>query len=352
MTWEILNARDSFERYSPSWDEVNRNYRNHILLDASFWRSLVKHFASQDVRLAMNDGRWGKCMALVERSRAGFWRTFQPGQAPLGPIIFDELGAMHWRQHLDTLIAKLPGYALGFSVTQQDPDFTCFDNGECSPVAETLDYIQTPRLTICGKYEDYWKQRSKNLTHNLSRQRRRLKEQGGALELAMDRGADAVPDTVREYGLLESGGWKGEEGSAVATDNIQGRFYREMLEKFCGRGETVMYRLRLNGKTVASDLCLERDGTLIILKTAYDESIQGLSLGLLLHQELFQRVFSEARVRIIEFYGQVRDWHWKWTNETRTMYHFNLYRHCWVPRGKRLLRQLLRSGTFVGASRA
>jgi hypothetical protein len=103
----------------------------------------------------------------------------------------------------------------------------------------------------------------------------------------------------------------------------------------------VLYRLRLNRKTVASDLCLERDGTLVILKTAYDESVQGLSLGLLLHQEIFQSVFDEGKIRVIEFYGQLRDWHTKWTNEFRTMYHVNVYRHQWVPIMRRFLKKYL-----------
>jgi hypothetical protein len=138
--------------------------------------------------------------------------------------------------------------------------------------------------------------------------------------------------------LLESTGWKGEEGSAVASDNVQGRFYREMLEIFCNRGEAVIYRLRLNGKTVASDLCLERGGTLVILKTAYDENVQGLSLGLLLHQGIFQSVFEEGKIKVIEFYGRLRDWHTKWTNEIRTMYHINFYRSAWVPKARKILK--------------
>jgi hypothetical protein len=94
----------------------------------------------------------------------------------------------------------------------------------------------------------------------------------------------------------------------------------------------------LNGKTVASDLCLQRDGTLVILKTAYDENVQGLSLGLLLHQEIFQSVFEEGKIRVIEFYGRLRDWHTKWTNEIRTMYHINFYRSAWARKARRLLK--------------
>jgi len=338
MSWHICNAYELFDGYRTYWDSINRENGNHVLLDSLFWKSLVDWLGSREVCLVLNDTSKGKGVALIERGGYGFWRTFQPSQAPLGPIIFDRLAAIHLGEHICDLISDLPGYPLGFAVTQQDPDVTCFGNLNGTPAVEKLDYIQTPRLTISGKYEDYWKQRRKNLTHNLSRQRRRLREEGGVLELAMDRTAEAVADAVREYGLLETTGWKGEEGSAVAADNVQGRFYREMLQNFCSRGEAVIYRLRLNGKTVASDLCLQRDGTLVILKTAYDESVQGLSLGLLLHQEIFQSVFEEGKIRVIEFYGRLRDWHTKWTNEIRTMYHINFYRHRWVGTARRWLK--------------
>jgi hypothetical protein len=337
MSWRFHNALDSFPAFSKDWDDINRQMGNHILLDSRFFGPLLRHFGSEKMLLAVRYDAREPGMALIEPRRRGFWQTFQPGQAPLGAIHLGGHGDDP-SQPIRELIRTLPGYALGFSVTQQDPDFTCFATLNGSAAVETLEYIQTPRLTIKGKYEDYWKQRSKNLTHNLSRQRRRLKEQGGVLEFAMDRSFETVADAIQEYGLLESSGWKGEEGSAVAADNLQGRFYREMLGDFCRGGEAVIYRLRLNGKTVASDLCLERNGTLFILKTAYDESVQGLSLGLLLHQEIFRSVFNDGKIRVIEFYGQLRDWHTKWTSEIRTMYHINFYRSAWVPKARKFFK--------------
>jgi GNAT acetyltransferase-like protein len=333
MTWKIAPGRKSYSRYRDEWDRLNRQRGNHILLDSCFVEPLMRHFGSEKILLAVRESAQEPGMALIEPGKPGFWQTFQPGQAPLGAIILGGNGQDPSRS-IGELIRSLPGYALGFSVTQQDPDLTCFGSLNGSPVVETLDYIQTPRLTISGDYNDYWRKRSKNLTHNLSRQRRRLKEQGGLLELVTDREVEAVAGAVHEYGLLEGTGWKGKEGTAVTADNAQGSFYREMLKNFCSRGETVIYRLRLNGKTVASDLCLQRDGTLVILKTAYDESVQGLSLGLLLHQEIFERVFEEGKTRVIEFYGSLRDWHTKWTNELRTMYHINFYRAPWIRKAR------------------
>jgi len=348
MTWLTVPALESYSRYRDEWDRINRQLGNHILLDSAFIAPLVRHFGSGKTLLAVRMSAPEPCMALIEPARLGFWQTFQPGQSPLGAILLDGNGRDP-SPVIAELIRDLPKYAWGFSVTQQDPDFTCFRNLNGSLAVETLDYIQTPRLTINGTFDEYWKLRSKNLTHNLSRQRRRLKEQGGVLELIADRKSDAVAEAIEEYGLLESAGWKGQEGSAVAANNVQGRFYREMLEEFCRSGEAVIYRLRLNGKTVASDLCLERAGTLFILKTAYDETVQGLSLGLLLHQEIFQRVFDERKIRVIEFYGRLRDWHTKWTNEVRTMYHINFYRFG----GVRKLRSAVKSlGHFRTAYKA
>src|SRR5262245_49131907 len=229
MTWRLYNGLHAFPAIAQDWDRINQRCGNHILLDSRFVESLLRNFGSEKILLAVRESAQEPGMALIEPGSTGFWRTFQPGQAPLGISVLG-MGGDGPARPVRELIRALPGYTLGFSVTQQDPDFTCFKNLNGSSGVETLDYIQTPRLRISGKYDDYWRQRSKNLTHNLSRQRRRLKEQGSVLELTTDRSADAVPGAIREYGFLESTGWKGEEDSAVAANNVQGRFYREMLE--------------------------------------------------------------------------------------------------------------------------
>jgi hypothetical protein len=125
-------------------------------------------------------------------------------------------------------------------------------------------------------------------------------------------------------------GWKGKGETAVTVGGRQGLFYQEMLESFCSRGEGVIYRLLMNGETIATNLCLLRDGMMIILKTTYDETVKGISPGMLLHQEIFKALFHEGKIKVVEFYGRVRDWHMRWTNELRTMYHLNFYRYGWV----------------------
>jgi CelD/BcsL family acetyltransferase involved in cellulose biosynthesis len=332
--WKILPAA-AFEVHRDLWDSLNRSNADHPLLDSAFVEALLRHFGSKATRLAVSCDRDHPGIALIERKSLGSWQTFQPSQAPLGLIM---MGAAPAYGQVDALLRSLPGYVLAFSVFQQDPDFTAFPDSTRPALAQRLDYIQTPRLTLSGPFEIYWQSRGKNLVHNLTRQRRRLAQHGGHLELAVDREASLVAEGMRAYGVLESKGWKGAEGTAVTAENGQGLFYREVLESFCQRGEGVVYRLLLDGRAIAVDLCLERGGTLVILKTTYEEEIAGLSPGLLLHQEIFKAAFSDPRLKVIEFYGPVRDWHTKWTTETRTMYHLTFHRGAWVPRANILVR--------------
>jgi hypothetical protein len=299
--------------------------------------SLLRHFGSSAVRLALSLDGDHPGMALVERTNLGCWQTFQPSQAPLGLILMGDRPAY---EQAGGLLRSLPGYAVSFSVLQQDPDFTAFPDSARPEFAERLDYIQIPRLTLGEPFESYWRSRSKNLVHNLTRQRRRLAQDGVEVHLAVDRDPVMVERGIRTYGLLESKGWKSAGGTAVTAENTQGLFYRDVLESFCARGAGVIYRLTLDGRTIAIDLCIEGNGTLVILKTTYDEEVAGISPGLLLHHEMFKLAFSDPRLKVIEFYGPVKDWHTKWTNETRNMYHLTFQRASWVRWAKDVVRAL------------
>src|SRR5262245_16600183 len=138
MGWKFHNALQSFPSFAKNWDDINRQRGNNILLDSRFIAPLLQHFGTEKTLVAVRDNREDRGIALIERGKPSFWQTFQPGQAPLGAIVLasdnDDPGLV-----MRELISALPGYALGFSVTQQDPDFTCFANLKRSLPFEMLD---------------------------------------------------------------------------------------------------------------------------------------------------------------------------------------------------------------------
>ncbi|ALA56781.1 hypothetical protein NITMOv2_0343 [Nitrospira moscoviensis] len=348
MRWTFQPAAETFSRYRSFWDEINRANGNHILLDSAFVGPLLSHFGSKRILLGLLDRDHGRGAALLRHVRAGAWETFTPSQCPLGLIVLeDDIEAV---EQSHALLKSLPGYPLSFSVLQQDPLATAFTDADCVGLAEKMEYIETPWLAVKGRFADYWQTRNRNFARNLARQERRLAEKGITLALQTIRAPGLVSDCIARYGAMESNGWKGREGSAVSATNAQGLFYRELLEGFCERQEGVVYELTANGKTIASDLCLERNGSLMILKTAYDESLNGISPGLLLHKLILQSLFAEGRIHTVEFCGRMVEWNRKWTNEARRLYHVNVFRHRWVLRAREAVRTVARlwSGIPMG----
>lgn len=337
MGWQFYSARDAFENHREKWDDLNKGGRNHILLDSIFVGSLIRHFASDQTLLGISDDNAMPGMLIVDKVRLGFWQTFQPSQGPLGLLVLGNAGDIE--NQVAKLIRSLPGYSLGFSVLQQDPDFTSFVNVKDSRTAEICDYAATSRINLAGTFEEFWKRTGRYFVDDLRRQTRRLDEQGVRMDFVAERDPERVAECIRDYAGLESSGWKGKEGTAVTAEGRQGLFYRDILEKFCSRGEGVIYRLLFNGRIVASDLCLQRDGMTVVLKIAYDENLQGISPGKFIHREILRLLFKEGKTRALEWYGRVHEWQKKMGSAPRTMFHVNFYRDQWVSVARHILKQ-------------
>jgi hypothetical protein len=190
----------------------------------------------------------------------------------------------------------------------------------------TLDYIDTARVTVRGSFADYWSGRGKNLQNNMKRQRNRLARENVHTRFAWLQETADVVAAVDAFGDLESRGWKATEGTALHSTNAQGRFYRALLEYYASRGEASAMQYFYNDALVASDLCLHRDGVLILLKTTHDENQKTTSPSYLLRQESMERLFDHGAFQRVEFYGRVMEWHTRWTNEFRRLYHINYFR--------------------------
>jgi CelD/BcsL family acetyltransferase involved in cellulose biosynthesis len=321
MSWQLLPAKD-FGHYRNGWDRQNATGPNSALLHSDFIEPLLQILAQGSERLAIyGDVTDPQVMALLTRPRFGIWETFQPSQLPLGPWL--NKAALPLEQLLQQLSRALPGPVLDLSITQQDPDF--YPRPEHSVNLSTLDYIVTARIRINGCFEDYWSQRGKNLRQNLNRQRNRLQREQMKVRLETITDPTGVAAAIRDYGELESAGWKAGGGTAIHSDNAQGRFYTALLENFCRRGMGRIYQYWYENKLVASDLCIQQDGMLIILKTTYDETITTSSPAMLMRRDYFEVIFNEGTIHTIEFYGPVMDWHRRLSEETRVLYHINYY---------------------------
>jgi len=69
-----------------------------------------------------------------------------------------------------------------------------------------------------------------------------------------------------------------------------------------------------------------------------------------MREDATRGLFDEARFERIEFYGRVMEWHTRWTDEIRTMYHLNGYRWPVLGRLHALAARRGESGADVSAA--
>lgn len=322
MTWHIQPA-SNFAAYADRWDALSARRSAPAFLTSPFLLPALQQFGSGREIVVLNDNgdqlAFGAILSPVGRC---MWQTFQPSQLPLGAWL--GTGDAELVPSAQQLVSRLPGFALGVGLTQLDPLFDPRPAG--GGQVGTLDYISTSHVEIAGSFDDYWAARGKNLRQNTKKQRNKLAADGvtPALECISD--AAGVADALRDYGALESRGWKAGGGTDIRPDNAQGRFYGAMLEAFCARGRGRIYRYRFGDQVVAMDLCIDDGSTVVVLKTAYDETFKSVSPSTLMRQEQFQAWWQEGCFRRIEFYGKTLEWHTRWTESHRVLYHATVYR--------------------------
>lgn len=118
----------------------------------------------------------------------------------------------------------------------------------------------------------------------LRRQWARLGEMG---TLTVDHG-DGVTDPaawIAEFLTLEASGWKGANGSALASNADTRAFFIEAMTAGWAQGQVLLTALRIDGRAIAMLVTLVSGNAGFSFKTGFDEEFARFSPGVLLQRE-------------------------------------------------------------------
>ncbi|WP_120716260.1 GNAT family N-acetyltransferase [Tsuneonella amylolytica] len=118
----------------------------------------------------------------------------------------------------------------------------------------------------------------------LRRQANRLADEG---TVAFERREDAagLDRWTAEFLALEAAGWKGAQGSAMASDPAKARFFADALAGAAAAGKLERIAIRLDGRPIAMLANFLAPPGAFSFKTAYDEGLARFSPGVLLQRE-------------------------------------------------------------------
>ena len=318
--WKAIPLARTLGIYADEWDKLNeRCFDAHPMFDSRFVDCLLKYFGDGREQLLRLDDQGEIGLCLLRPSRLGIWSSFFPSQTQAAPVF------LNTDKNLPSIFTALPRWASQIDFLGQDPNFSPVRDSLAKP-RRSIDHAKTISINLDGGFDNYWNGRSRNLIKNIKRYKNRIMESGAIASLVCIDAPEEIPAAVVRYGHLESNSWKGREGTAVEPDNVQGKFYAEMMESFAGSGNALVYEFWIDGELAASRLVIANKRMLVILKTAYDESMSSYAPGRLLLYEVIRDAFNRIPGGTLEFYTNATQDQLAWATHQRLITHQTIFR--------------------------
>lgn len=152
-----------------------------------------------------------------------------------------------------------------------------------------------PYFKVKGSFDEYLNSRSRKRRKQIRAKKRRLEELGN-LEFEVLRDAADVSTWTTEYIELEASGWKGKNGTAIATSNKDVEYFHDMTTFAFNADQLLMFRLRLNNRTLASFIVLTSGPVSYAYRIAFDEDYGQYSPGWILQVEFIRYLLEMQKV--------------------------------------------------------
>lgn len=199
-----------------------------------------------------------------------------------------------------------------------------------SLLSQTKDYLhcyifhRTGAYLPCdGDQETYQASLSKNFRSNQRKAENKLRKMTG-VEYEFLTGSTASSEQLTEFLPVEASGWKGREGTAIQESAHLIQFYKRLTDRLCKEGWLEWHFLRAEGKTIAANLAIRFNHSVVVWKLGYDESYSRCSPGGILFQRLLDRSFPDPQIQEINLLTEA-PWYDNWRMARREYFGLRFY---------------------------
>jgi CelD/BcsL family acetyltransferase involved in cellulose biosynthesis len=159
---------------------------------------------------------------------------------------------------------------------------------------------QRAALKPTGSFDD-WLQTNfdQKRRKEFKRLRNRLSEQGDMTTDILQQGQD-INSFVNDLLSLESRGWKGGRGTAIAANPKLKLAFEEACANLHRANKLRFWSLKLNGKAIASLYAIVEGDQAWLGKIAYDEAFAKYSPGVQIIIDCTESFFAEPNIKLID----------------------------------------------------
>ncbi len=173
-----------------------------------------------------------------------------------------------------------------------------------------------PRIRLDESWRDPVAHLNAGRRSDLRRALRRAEQLGGVSYEILSPSPDELPPLLDEAFEVEAACWKGPKGSALARDEVRGRFFRRYAAAASESGTLRLCFLRIGGRAAAMQLAVECSHAFWLFKIGYRDEFARCSPGMLLMAETI-RHSAVKKLSSYEFLGTAEDWTRVWTTDER-----------------------------------
>ena len=204
-------------------------------------------------------------------------------------------------------------------VESKDPGLDAVRASTASHRKRTVERVlqRSPYIVLEGDWRGFRPPAGRKLLADLRRRRRRLAEHG-EVTVTVEDGSGDVEAALIELFKIESKGWKGEQGTAIASSPDTRRFYSEVAHWAAERGWLRLASLRVEHVAIACGLYFQHGSSIYRIKGGYDPGWSAYAPSKVLICSMVERAFADGVARF-DFLGADEPYKREWTDATREL---------------------------------